>query len=96
MSLRKLAGPFNLVDGNGTAMIPHTINPICYYPGFGLVMKLNWPSYGNDAMSLVTYDGVAALITTQDIGGAGGFMGIGFLCLSESRSSYHGSGPGTR
>lgn len=72
MSLRQLAGPFHLTDDQGTALVPHTVNPICYYPGFGLVMKIN-VSAGIDALWLVAVDGIAQPLTTQDMGSAGGF-----------------------
>lgn len=73
MSLRLLAGPFNLTDDVGVALTPHTVNPICHYPGFGLVMKIGFASVGKDELALVTLDGIAEPLTTSDIGGAGGF-----------------------
>lgn len=76
MSLRKLAGPFNLTSDQGTPLVPHTIIPICYYPGFGLVMKIdNIPGdpIAGAYLALVAVDGIAQPINTQDIGTTFGF-----------------------
>jgi hypothetical protein len=72
--LRQLAGPFDLTDDEGTALTPHTLTPVLYYPGFGLVMKIAYRILSrSDAIALVTLDGVAQPITTVDIGGVSGF-----------------------